>query len=267
MEKIFFSVIYILHRAVALIYKYIYLILVAIPIVGYLCTRSIIGLAYYSFWAFAYLAFFQIANVSISKGLSFNAITKALHMSPVFYEDLASLLGIFMAGLCSMPNKYLKRDVVTNTHDVICIALIKNLKHLGFHVKVEHETNVIECPNKKRDKPKMYFPLSKCIVDIGGVNYEIIFKRKVRFLKKISLLFEKVFKKEISSFLEKAFKEERFFLFEKTFMYDTYNKYMNDLSKVKEKVFKYNVTIPKEVLLELSRLRESEGMRYDGKNV
>ena len=161
--------------------------------------------------------------VKINKSLEFNKFNKKIYMSSRTFINEKNLLDDFAYFFKGIPSKYLKGDFVTDTHEIICKNIMKRLQAKGFDVTIfkTKEKQVFRQSDGSWRKSDL---LEKCVVTIGGEKYTIRFDYKSFGMVK-----------------------------EKIFAYENFRRFIENIDDVKKKARKYKVTIPKELLIALSK--------------
>lgn len=188
-------------------------------IITYLLRAPRLAVLAFSITVFCWIAIkviYATALIKINSYMYLGPFTGRIYMNTKYFSKSSDLIKVFMEGLLSIPKKYRNKNLQTNTHEYICLSLIKLLKQKGISASV-----VYRCIKKHDDS---FNVLEKCIIDLeNDVKYEILF----HFTKRV-------------------------FLVEKVFNYNSIMTYLRDIKKIEHKVNRYKVIIPKELLLSVA---------------
>ncbi len=154
--------------------------------------------------------------IKINSYMYISRFTRRIYMNTKYFDKSSVLIRDFMDGLLSTPKKYMNKDFQTNTHEYICMSLIRLLRQKGITASI-----VYRYMEKHNNSFKV---LEKCVITLeNNIKYEISFQ----------------FKKKV-------------FLVEKVLHYNSILKYLKAVKKVEQKVNRYKVIIPRELLLALA---------------
>ncbi len=154
--------------------------------------------------------------VKLNSYMYISRFTRRIYMNTKYFNKSSVLIDDFMDGLLSTPKKYMNKDFQTNTHEYICMSLLRLLRQKGITASI-----VYRYMEKHNNSFKV---LEKCVITLeNDVKYEISFQ----------------FKKKV-------------FLLEKVLHYNSLLKYLKDVKKVEHKVNRYKVIIPGDLLLALT---------------